>query len=198
MNPSSRLPARSRVGVLAVITATISIVATLTAVGPAAAATQSTAWQNGTFNIDRQGVVSRADIVLGAPNTQPTQSLPLGNGSLGAAVWDASGFTAQLNRDDTFPDRKSPGQITIPGLTALTSASNFAAHLDLYNGILTETGGGMTAQIYLRADKDELVVDVSGADPNSTQTAQGALWSGRSPQAASTGGIGTLAETWTD
>ncbi|HEY4020143.1 MAG TPA: hypothetical protein VGM75_15740 [Pseudonocardiaceae bacterium] len=198
MNPSSRLPARARFGVLAVITATISAVATLVAVSPAAAATLSTAWQNGTFNIDRQGVVSRSDIVLGAPNTQATQSLPLGNGSLGAAVWDASGFTAQLNRDDTFPGRKSPGQVTIPGLSQLTDASNFAAHLDLYNGILTETGGGMTAKIYLRADKDELVVDVSGANPNSAQTAQGALWSGRSPQAAASGAIGTLAETWVD
>ena len=56
----------------------------------------------------------------------------------------------------------------------------------------------MTAQIYLRADKDELVVDVSGANPNSTQTAQGALWSGRSPQARRPVAIGTLAETWTD
>ena len=155
MNSRSRLRTRGRVGVLAVITATISTVATLAGGNPAAAATQSTAWQNGTFNIDRQGVVSRSDIVLGAPNDQPAQSLPLGNGSLGAAVWDANGFTAQLNRDDTFPDRKSPGQVSIPGLSAITGASNFSAHLDLYNGILTETGGGLTAQIYLRADADE-------------------------------------------
>ena len=198
MNSRSRLRTRGRVGVLAVITATISTVATLAGGNPAAAATQSTAWQNGTFNIDRQGVVSRSDIVLGAPNDQPAQSLPLGNGSLGAAVWDANGFTAQLNRDDTFPDRKSPGQVSIPGLSTITGASNFSAHLDLYNGILTETGGGMTAQIYLRADADELVVDVSGANPNATETARGALWSGRSPQAGASGAIGTLAETWTD
>jgi hypothetical protein len=196
--PSSPLRARGRFGVLAVIAATISCFATVVAVSPASAATTTTAWQNGTFNIDRQGVVSRSNIVLGAPNLQSTQSLPLGNGSLGAAVWDASGFTAQLNRDDTFPDRKSPGQVTIPGLSQLTGASNFAAHLDLYNGVLTESGGGMTAQIYLRADADELVVDVSGANPNSTQTAQGALWSGRSPQAGASGAIGTLAETWVD
>ncbi len=52
-----------------------------------------------------------------------------------------------------------------PGLAAITSAANFAAHLDLYDGVLTESGGGMTAQIYVRADADMLVVDVTGADP---------------------------------
>ena len=164
----------------------------------AAAATQTTAWQNGAFQIDRHAVVSRSNIVLGSPNSAATQSLPLGNGSLGAAVWAASGFTAQLNRDDTFPDRKYPGQVTIPGLAKLTSAGDFAAHLDLYDGVLTETGGGLTARIYVRADKDELVVDVAGVDPNSSQTAQGNLWSGRSPQAQASGAVGTLAETWTD
>ena len=178
------------------------VATTLTVAGlatPAAdAATLTTAWQNGAFQIDRHAVVSRSNIVLGAPNTAATQSLPLGNGTTGAAVWAANGFTAQLNRDDTFPDRKSPGQVTIPGLAKLTAAADFAAHLDLYDGVLTETGGGLTARVYLRADKDELVVDVAGADPNSTQTAQGNLWSGRSPQAQASGAIGTLAETWVD
>jgi hypothetical protein len=174
---------------------------TLTVAGlaiPATAATATTAWQNGSFQLDRHAVVSRSTIVLGAPNSAAAQSLPLGNGSLGAAVWAAGGFTAQLNRDDTFPDRKSPGQVTIPGLARLTSAADFAARLDLYDGVLTETGGGLTAHIYVRADADELVVDVSGADPNSAQTVQGNLWSGRSPQAQASGPIGTLAETWVD
>jgi hypothetical protein len=86
---------------------------TLTVAGlaiPANAATATTAWQNGAFQLDRHAVVSRSNIVLAAPNSAATQSLPLGNGSLGAAVWAAGGLTAQLNRDDTFPDRKSPGR----------------------------------------------------------------------------------------
>ena len=154
--------------VLAATTLTVAGLTTPTA----SAATLTTAWQNGAFQLDHHAVVSRSNIVLGAPNSAATQSLPLGNGSLGAAAWAANGFTAQLNRDDTVPDRKSPGQVTIPGLAKLTSAANFAAHLDLYDGVLTETGGGLTARIYVRADKDELVVDVAGADPNSAQTAQ--------------------------
>jgi hypothetical protein len=191
----SALRQRGRIAVLTVLALTT---AATVAGAPASAATPTTAWHNGAFTVDRPNVVRRSNIVLGAPNVAPAQSLPLGNGSLGAAVWAAAGFTAQLNRDDTFPDRKSPGQVTIPGLSRLTGATDFAAHLDVYDGVLTETGGGMTAQIYLRADKDELVVDVSGADPNSTQTAGGALWTGRSPQAQASGAIGTLAETWVD
>ncbi|MFF4903191.1 ricin-type beta-trefoil lectin domain protein [Streptomyces sp. NPDC001068] len=158
----------------------------------------TTAWQNGAFQVDRSAVVHRSDVVLGQANTDPTQSMPLGNGALGAAVWAADGLTAQLNRGDAFPDRKSPGRVTIPGLKALTGADDFSARLDLYDGVLTESGGGMTATVYTRADRDELVVDVTGADPGSTQTVRGDLWDGRSPSTTASGAVATLAETWKD
>ncbi|MGW5665085.1 RICIN domain-containing protein [Streptomyces sp. NPDC003758] len=167
--------------------------------GPAAhAVTATTAWQSGQFNLDTPNLVRRSNVVLGRPNGGQSQFMPLGNGTLGAAVWAAGGFTAQLNRSDTLPDRKSPGWLTIPGLAKLTSAPDYTAHLDLYDGTFTESGAGMTATVYVRADKDELVVDVAGADPSSAQTAQLALWSGRSPQAQASGSTATLGETWTD
>jgi hypothetical protein len=165
---------------------------------PAVAATGTTAWQNGTFVVDTPNVVRRSDIVLGQPNTAATDSMALGNGTLGAAVWAAGGFTAQLNRTDTFPDRKSPGQVTIPGLSALTGAADFHGYLDVYDGTLHESGGGMTLTAYVRADTAELVVDVTGADPNSAQTAQVKLWTGRSPVAQASGPVATLAETFAD
>ena len=80
----------------------------------------------------------------------------------------------------------------------MTTAANFSGYLDLYDGTLHESGGGMTMTAYLRADSAELVVDVTGADPNSTQTAKAALWSGRSPSAQASGAVATLAETWVD
>ena len=165
---------------------------------PAVAAPGTTAWQSGRFVVDTPNLVRRSDIVLGRPNTDPTQFVPLGNGSLGAAVWAAGGFTAQLNRADTFPDRKSPGQLVIPGLARMTGATDFRGYLDLYDGMLHESGGGMTLTAYLRSDKAELVVDVTGADPNSAQTAQVKLWSGRSPAATASGPVAALAETWVD
>ena len=166
--------------------------------GTARAATGTTAWRSGSFSVNVPNLVRRSDVVLGAPNATPEKAMPLGNGVLGAAVWAAGGFTAQLNRSDTLPLRLSPGWLTIPGLARLTGASDFAAHLDLYDATLVESGGGMTATIYLRADKDELVVDVTGAPANTTQTAQLGLWSGRSPKAQVSGGVGVLAQTWKD
>jgi hypothetical protein len=162
------------------------------------AAAVTTAWQSGAFSVNTSGVVSRSDIVLGQPNTLDSQSLPLGNGSLGVAAWAANGFTAQLNRSDTMPYRLSPGQVEIPGLSAMTSASNFTGTLDLYNGVLDESGGGMTMQAWVPAGKDELIVNVTGASPGTRETANLYLWSGRTPAATASGAIGSLAQTWVD
>ena len=163
-----------------------------------ASTTQTTAWSGGKFIENTQGVVDRSDVVLGQPNYQDTQSMPLGNGTLGVAAWAANGFTAQLNRADTFPGRKSPGQVVIPGLAAMDSAPDFTGRLDLYDGTLTESGDGMTLTAFVAQGTDELVVDVTGAAPSVTQTADVELWSGRSPTAAASGSVGTLAETWSD
>jgi hypothetical protein len=177
--------------------------AAMTALKPAASATAaaaatSTAWHNGAFAVDVAGVVSRSNIVIGKPNSANTQFLPLGNGSLGVAEWAANGFTAQLNRSDTMPNRLSPGQVQIPGLAAMTSASDFVGYLDLYNGVLHESGGGLRVTAWVPAGKDELVVDVTGAAPGARQTATLSLWSGRSPSAAASGAIGTLSQSWVD
>jgi hypothetical protein len=112
------------------ITAAALAASTLAAAAPAVAAPGTTAWQNGHFVVDTPNVVCRANIVLGKPKTAPAQSVPLGNGTLGAAVWAANGFTAQLNRTGTFPDRKSPGQVVIPGLSRLTGAADFSGYLE--------------------------------------------------------------------
>ena len=173
-------------------------VAVAVSIQPVDAASVTTAWQNGSFSLNPAGVVSESDIVLGAANTADSQSLPLGNGSLGVAAWAANGFTAQLNRSDTMPSRLSPGQVNIPGLSAMTSASDFSGTLDLYNGVLDETGGGMSMQAWVPAGKDELIVNVTGASPGAQQSATLNLWSGRSPSAAASGAIGSLAQTWVD
>ena len=159
---------------------------------------RTTAWSHGQFHVDVSGVISRSDIVLARPNLEPGQAMPLGNGRLGVAVWSEDGFTAQLNRADTLPDRLSPGQVVLPGLTALTQAKDYSGRLDLYNGEFFERGGGMTARAYVQPDSDVLVIDVSGANPNQTQTAQLKLWPPRAPRTAANGRIGMLSETWVD
>jgi len=177
------------------------LVAALTAVlvvAPTAGAAPSTAWISNKFEVDTANVVRRANIVLGSAPLLPQNLMGLGNGQMGAAVWGANGFTAQINRTDTWPTRKSPGQLTIPGLAPLSNATDYSGNVDLYDATFRQRGGGMTATTYVRADKDELVVDVTGADPNTTQTARINLQSGRNPTAAVDGAIGRLAETWVD
>ncbi|MDA0160717.1 LamG domain-containing protein [Solirubrobacter ginsenosidimutans] len=165
---------------------------------PTAQAAPSTAWIGNKFEVDVPNLVRRANIIVGSAPTQAAQLMPLGNGQMGAAVWAAGGFTAQINRTDTWPTRRSPGQVTIPGLATMTGASDYSASVDLYDAIYRQQGGGMTATTYVRADKDELIVDVTGADPNTTQTARINLQNGRNPTAGASGAIGRLAETWVD
>src|SRR5580658_4738485 len=158
----------------------------------------TTAWQGGHFAVDTAGLLGRSDIVLGEPNTKPGEAMPMGNGRLGIAVWAAEGFTAQLNRADTLPHRDSPGQLIIPSLAPLASARDFSGRLDLYNGTLVEHGGGITLTAWVQVSTDTFVVDVTGADPNATQTAELRLWPPRTPQATGAGKSGSLAQTWVD
>lgn len=165
-----------------------------TAIQPGA----TTPWRHGQLMFDVSGVVQRSNVVLARPNLHRTDFMPLGNGRLGAALWAADGMTVQLNRADTFPERKSPGQLVIAGLKKLVDAKDYRAHLDLYNGWFKESGGGMTAMAYIRADTDELVVSVTGADPAIEQLVEFHLWSPRQPTAHAAGAIATLEDSWKD
>ncbi len=148
--------------------------------------------------MDVAGVLGRSDIVLSRPNLVAGEAMPLGNGRLGVAVWSADGFTAQLNRAGTLPDRLSPGQVVIPGLVALTGAKDYSGRLDLYHGEFREQGGGMTATAFVDPKTDTLIVDVTGANSNEKQTAMLRLWSPWMPKAVAMGRTGQLSESWVD
>lgn len=159
---------------------------------------ETTAWKDGAFHIDVAGVVSRSAIVLQRPNREPAEAMPLGNGRLGVAAWSQEGFTAQLNRADGMPGRLSAGQLVIPGLSALVQAKDYAGQLDLYRGELRERGAGMTLKAFVDPDRDVLVVDVDGADPEQEQTVELRLWEPRKPRAEARDGAAWLAESWLD
>jgi hypothetical protein len=158
----------------------------------------ASAWHDGRFRVDMPGVISRSDIVLDKPNREAVQAMPLGNGRLGVAIWSSNGVTAQLNRNDTLPDHLSPGRVVIPGLTPLTQANDYSGRLDLYHGEFRERGGGMTATAYVEPNHDVLIVDVTGADPITPQTAILRLWAPRTPQAIAERNMGLLAQAWVD
>jgi hypothetical protein len=158
----------------------------------------STAWRQGVFHIDRKAIIERSDIILQRPNESPKAAMPLGNGRLGLAVWAQDGYTAQLNRGDTFPLRLSPGQVVVPGLNKLIGAGDYSGRLSLYDGEFRQSGAGMTAITYVDEALDVMVIDVTGADPKVPQTAELRLWSPRKPQVVQQDKIGILAETWLD
>jgi hypothetical protein len=158
----------------------------------------TTAWHDGSLQTDPAGLVSRSDLVQEGPAWRAYQAMPLGNGVLGAAVWAEKGYTAQLNRVDTFPELKSAGQLVVPGLNPLMRANDYSGRLRLYDGDLVQRGGGMTARSYVRADTDQFVLEVTGADPSRVQTADLKLWSGRSPVGSASAAVAALAETFHD
>lgn len=158
----------------------------------------TTAWKDGNFHIGREGIVGRSDVILQKSNPDATQAMPLGNGRLGLAVWAEGGYTAQLNRGDTFPLRLSPGQVVVPGLSKITQAADYSARLNIYNGEFRESGGGMSATTYVAEALDVMVISVTGAEPNVEQTAELKLWPPRQPQAIAKNSIGILSETWLD
>lgn len=167
---------------------------------PAAAAPDAptTAWHDNAWHVNTPDAVRHDNIVLTASPTLGRYSMPVGNGSAGAAVWGQNGFTAQLNRVDTMPDRRSAGWLTIPGLAPMTDADDYHGTVDLYDATFRQSGGGMTATTYMRADKDQLIVEVTGANPATPQSATVDLQSGRRPTAVANGSVGVLAETWVD
>ena len=124
--------------------------------------------------------------------------MPLGNGTLGAAVWAEDGFTAQFNRADALPLRLSAGQLVVPGLAKLASASDFSARLNMYDGEFQEQGGGLTATAFIQKSTDVFELDVSGADPAVLQTAILKLWEPRHPVLQAADDFAVISETWQD
>ncbi|WP_127473946.1 LamG-like jellyroll fold domain-containing protein [Microbacterium sulfonylureivorans] len=172
----------------------------------AAGAGSTTAWSEGSFHVDAEGVVSRSDVVLQRPMALTHESMPLGNGNLGAAVWSVPGvgMMAQLNRVDLFPNRKSAGEVVFDGLGELLDEDTYRGRLDLYNGQLVQSAGDMQVVSYVRSGSDQLVVEVTGADPDVMQNVDLKLWSAaagaveRLPKTYAANGVAALAETWSD
>ena len=147
---------------------------------------------------DVAAIVARSDIFIGQPNILPSQAMPLGNGHLGAAVWAADGLTLQLNRIDTLPYRRSPGRVSIPTLRPLIADRSFHGRLDLFDGVLEESGGGITLRVFIDDIRDRIVIDLSGLPADTEQRVRLSLWEPRMPAAVAEGRNAWLAESWMD
>ncbi len=175
-------------------------------------ATPTVAWLNGQLDVDTGGVMGRSDIVSTEPSDGPPDAMALSNGALGAAVYnrgaptdydcggacpgpayDAAnvGYLAQLNRGDTYPDGRSAGQIIIPSLGTLATATPFQGRLSLMRSELVQSAGGVRVASYVDANVDRFVIEVSGVDPNADQTVIVRLWAKSPDQGIIYGGNST-------
>ncbi|MEE3921092.1 RICIN domain-containing protein [Micromonospora sp. BRA006-A] len=87
-------------------------------------AARTTAWQAGRFVVDTPTWYAGPPSCSTGPTPKPASPCRSATGRWAWPAWAANGFTAQLNRNDTLPDRKSPGWVAIPGLSRLTGAAD--------------------------------------------------------------------------
>lgn len=154
-------------------------------------------WSGETLQFDTEAHVRRSDIVLEAPPAEAEQSMAIGNGRLGAAVWAQGGFTAQLNPNHTVGVQwKSAGTLVVPGLADLVDAGDYAGRVNLHEGVFRQSGGGTTAEAYVHAAENLAVLAVEGADPQIEQHARLELPAGREPDATISDPAAAFAETW--
>lgn len=141
----------------------------------------TTAWSDGKMQIDGAALASRSNLIYKVAPTRERDFAPLGNGKVGAAVWAGDGFTAQMNDLDIILLARSSGRLVIPGLSAMTTASDYKGVLDFSKGRFVQTGGGIKAVTYVDSARKNLIVEVTGVAPGSAHSAKIMLWSGRHP-----------------
>src|SRR5258706_9078306 len=95
----------------------------------------------GVLNVDYASYLSKHDVVYNSPNTNPICGLTVGNGRVGAIVWNTNGLMMQVSGVDTSPQTQYGAGLvnfhTGPGMD--TGYTNYQQRLSLGNGLLTTT-----------------------------------------------------------
>nr|WP_224363897.1 hypothetical protein [Hyalangium versicolor] len=116
------------------------------------------------MSVDSAGYLSKHDVVFNAPVTQPKSGLTVGNGRVGAMVWDTSnGFTMQVSGVDASQEGfASQGWVSLstqPGLN--TGYSTFQQRLALYDGVVsTQYDSNRTVTLFGAPNSEVLGIHV--------------------------------------
>ena len=135
---------------------------------------------DGTLNLDRSDWLARNNLIYNSPPTVNIESIPLGSGKVGTALWidPVNGLTAHLNRTEGVPAMSGIGMLRIPSLAGVSSATDYQGTLSIAEGIFTQQADGLTVSSFFRWGGEELVIDVQGANPNETITVELSVYSG--------------------
>jgi hypothetical protein len=102
------------------------------------AASRSFDPNTGRLAVDMPAYMSKHQIAFNSPITDSTRGVPLGNGRVGAMIWNTNGLTMQVSGVDASPQGElSAGRIkfnTNPAIDA--NSSKFQEVLSLYDGSL--------------------------------------------------------------
>lgn len=142
----------------------------------------------GNLHLDRDSWLARNNLVYLSPPFRKNESIPLGSGRVGAALWidPTNGLTAHLNRPEGVPAMAGIGMLRIPGLAGLASAPDYRGVLSLHDGVFTQQSGGLIVTSFFRWGGEELVINVQGADPEQTVTAELSAYTGGSGHGSTT------------
>jgi hypothetical protein len=93
----------------------------------------------GALDVDYAHYLPKHDIVYNKPNTVPKSGLTVGNGRVGAMVWNASGLNLQVTGVDASPQTTfSQGWLNLATVPRMDSGYTvFQQTLSLFDGTLT-------------------------------------------------------------
>ena len=159
------------------------------------AATQSFDQTQGVLSVDYGNYLSKHDIVFNKPITNPINALTVGNGRVGAMVWNVSGITAQVTGVDASEQTCfSEGWLnlsTLPGMDS--NYTTFQQSLSLYDGsITTKYDNNRTVTIMGSPNSEVLGIHVEDARSGvKSVTFQVSMWDPNT-QMTSTGGWNSM------
>lgn len=104
--------------------------------------TQSFNPATGRLDVDYASYLRKNDLVFNQPIKDPVQGIMVGNGRVGAQVWNTNGLTMQVSGVDAAENGfASQGQVNLYTTPAMDTAE-FKQRLSLYDGTVTARYGG--------------------------------------------------------
>ncbi len=112
--------------------------------------------------VDMRGIISHNDVVYQFPAREGWEGLPLGNGTLGAQVWQPEGLMFQLNTPLSGVYGGALCRLQVRSVApVLAGMKTYRQRLSLYEATLfteiSSDAGKVAAQCFIPADSDALV-----------------------------------------
>ena len=163
----------------------------------ASSTTEAFSPSTGMMDVNYAGYMSRNDVVFNSPISNPLYGTQVGNGRVGAMVWNQSGINMQMSGVDTSEQSSfSAGLGNFQTTPAIDSGySTFQQRLSLYNGTITTTyDSNRTVTIFGSPDSEVIGIHVAdsrtgvtsatfdlslwnvSSEPNNAQVANIATW----------------------